>query len=151
MKAESSSIKATVHSLKESGRLETSHYVAFGVGYYWVCLGWEELWGTMGWSLTEAAFIHLSSPQVGSGSFWLSEVCARIPSHTPPTPVAAFLPGERARTAMQMHCNETKSYPGTEVGEHLLVPVALGLLAPGSLKLPGSWKPQGQDVVPFCF
>jgi len=51
--------------------------------------------------------------------------------------------GVGAKTAMQMHY-ESRGYPGAEVeGESSCsAPVALGLLGLGS------WKPQGQDVVP---
>ena len=50
-------------------------------------------------------------------------------------------------TAMQMHFNESKGYPGTEEEEKsaFSAPVAL------DLSLSGSWKAQGQDTVLLVF
>lgn len=51
--------------------------------------------------------------------------------------------GERAVPAKQKYYNESRGYPGAELGKESAcsTPVALRLLASRS------WKPQGQDVV----
>lgn len=48
--------------------------------------------------------------------------------------MAAFLQGGGAVTAMQIHFNESRAYPGAEVEEESTgsAPVAFGLVAPGS-------------------
>lgn len=81
-----------------------------------------------------------SSHLVGGGVFD-SRFCTR-------TLLAAFLPGRSARTAMQMHYNETRGNSGTQVEEESTCSpsVPLGLLVPRSLEasrvLELTWVPR---------